>query len=315
MKLVLATLLVLSSFPLLAGGKEEVAAELDRTDLWISKASEVVSKALDGPTQSKAVQLLDFARNLQSQARVRYNMRHYQEALKLTRGARQAARRSLEIALGFELTPDNVKRTLNRTDELITKASGLIQEAKNQKVNELYRIALDTQKSARESFQNNRLLIALKLTLSARRMVMRLIRMAQEMNADQVSRELKITDRLIGRIKKADKRIEQAKELQKNAYDHFHNNRFIQAYRLTKQVQKLVYSVLKEIETVDREEVKRAIEETEHLLGLADINAASRGQIHSLLSEARRAYEEGQYREALIKTSAAKRLLDKTIEE
>lgn len=315
MRPLLATLLVLSSFPLLAGGKEELEAELQKTDQWIYKASEVVSKALDGPTQSKADQLLDFARDLQSQARVRFNMRHYKEALKLTLGARQAARRSLEIALGFELTPDNVKRALNRTDELITKASALIQEAKNQKVNELYRIALDTQKSARESYQNNRLLVSLKLTLSARRMIMRLIRMAQEINSDQVERELKATDRLISRVKEDDGRVGKAMDLQKNAYDYFHSNRYIQAYRTTKQAQKIIYSVLKEVETINKEEVKKSISDTEHLLGLADIDSATRGRIQSLLSEAKRSYSDGRYREALIKTSAAKRLLDKAIGE
>lgn len=313
MKLILATLLVLSSFPLLAGGKEEMEAELSKTDQWIGKASEVLSKARDNPNLSKADQLLDFARGLQSQARVRYNMRHYKEALKLTLGARQAARRSLELALGFELTPANVEHALGRTDELITKAGALIQEAKNQKVNELYRIALDTQKTARESFQNHHLLVALKLSLSARRMIMKLLRMAQEVNPDKIAKELKMTDRLIERIKKENDRARQARALQKSAYDNFHRNRYIQAYRLTKQAQKILYSILKDVTTINKDEVKRSIDETEHLLALTDVDSTIRTQIHSLITDAKRAYSAGRYREALIKTSAAKRLLDKAI--
>ncbi|RKX71205.1 hypothetical protein DRP53_02340 [candidate division WOR-3 bacterium] len=316
MRLVLATLLVLSSFPLVAGGKEEVLSEIEKTDRWITRTQEVVQKVFDHGTQiNRAERLLDFAQNLQTQARARYNLRHYKEALKLTLAARQAARRALELALGFEVTPQNVKRAIDRTDELITKVTTLIQKSKYQKVKDLYRIGLDTQKAAKESYRDQHLLVALKLTLSARRMVMRLIRMAQEVNSEEVRRELKITDRLITRVESKNPRIDDARRLQQTAYDHFNNGHYLEAYRLTKQAQRLIYSILKEQGKIDPEEVKRSIEETEHLLALTDLSTSTRSQISELIGAARLLYEKGEYRQALIKISVAKRLLEKAIEE
>ena len=278
------------------------------------RTAEVVGKTF-GTARSKAEKLLDFARNLQIQAKAKFNLHRYNDALRLTLAARQAARKALELALGFELTPDNVKHALNRTDELITKVSTLIQKTRNTKVSELYRIALDTQRSAKESFQAHHLLVSLKLTLSARRMIMRLNKMAQEISADEVKRALSNTDRLLTKVMKTDPRREKAEMLQTDAYEQYHRGHQIEAYRLTKQAQRILYSILKDYERVNPQAVKRAIDETERLLGLTDMPSSERVRIKSLLEEARDLYKQGQYREALIKVSAAKRILDKLIED
>jgi hypothetical protein len=146
-------------------------------------------------------------------------------------------------------------------------------------------------------------------------MVMRLLKMSQEISSEVVKRELENTDRLISRVKATNHRVNEARSLQANAYEQHRRGNQIEAYRLTKQAQRLLYAVLKDYGKINPQLIKKAIDETEHLLGLTDLPAKDRSIISSLIEEAKDLYQRGRYRDALVKISAAKRILDKKIEE
>ena len=145
----------------LSENKEFVFRQLERTREVLRRARE----DLRGSDDSRVRDLMRTAYERQEQAETSYREQRFRIALRLTNLARELAHKSLDLSgPGPGTTPDEVTRTLNRTDEALRRAAEDLQGTGSVLLDE----AGALQGRARMNLREGRPGLALKLTLAAR---------------------------------------------------------------------------------------------------------------------------------------------------
>lgn len=171
----------------LSENKEFVFRQLERTREVLRRARE----DLRGNDDPRVRDLMRTAQERQGQAETSYRERRFRVALRLTNLARELAHKSLDLSgPGPGTAPEEVMRTLNKTDEALRRAAEDLRAAGSELLDE----ARGLQDRARMNLREGRLGLALKLTLAARDLAERARRELTEGDGPEaVVREIEAT--------------------------------------------------------------------------------------------------------------------------
>ncbi len=150
--------------------REEIQAELDRTDQILKRIAEPIATS----NNVRAQEMFNRAGEWQVQARNNFRARMPVQAIKLTFAARELAFRAW---LQLYRNPDStiVNSALTETDHLISEWSGKISQGQDAELNRLLTSAVNQQNTARELYQQGKLTDALLHTNRARQILYRAI--------------------------------------------------------------------------------------------------------------------------------------------
>lgn len=173
-----------------------------------------------------------------------------------------------------------LQRELERTDELLRKASDLVSAAKNEQAAELLETALNLQEQAKTAFRNGFLGVALTRTSAARNLAQRIVAMLldPEERADRVQQELERTDDLLARAREAlgpagpdvtRTLLEAAHKQQSQAWELYRAGNFRPALRMSFQARELLSKVRLQNEEFDASRLEELFRQTEELVARA----------------------------------------------
>lgn len=311
--------------------KENIERELEKTDMVIDRAKEVVSQSRN----LKAENLLKMADKLQERARDEFKMIRYRLAVELTLKARTKAYEAIGFTKKDEENENLVLKAIERTDQIMSKAKETASGLVNRRVFSLLEGALSSQQKAKEFFREHKLKMALKFTLKARDTAQKVLSLTNKgKRLDRLAqKELEITDRLIERAsviiqesknRTANELLNQSRSLQKKAWDMFNQKRFAKAIKSSQKARELVQKALRLVEEdVTPQMVENAIQQNERLIekGIEKIDAVSNPEAQSTFenglshqSKAKEYYHEGKFKAALAEAKVANRLINKALE-
>ncbi len=141
---------------------ERIRMELERTEQLIERARE----AVDVSRSPAAAVAVEKALQLQEQARARFqqgNLAGYLQADKLTREARELARKALIVARSSEQNEDRVLARLERVQDLLDRTREYLSEADRAPMRPLFELAVDNLDKAWQFYRANQHRVALKL--------------------------------------------------------------------------------------------------------------------------------------------------------
>jgi hypothetical protein len=306
----LSILLVLMLAVGFAQTGDEVRRELEKTDRLISDAEPVV----EASGSERAEYHLDNARDLQQSAWAGYRERKFAAAVTYTRNAR----RQVEIALEFaEYEPSQLERELGRTDDAIEQARPVVVGSGNQRASELLADAAARQDQARKAFRGERYREAFTDTKAARLMVEAALRLAQELNAEEIRGELERTEELARRfgpeiVRSGNRRAIELWDLaldeQRTARRHFQAAEYLMALRMTmvaREHGKKAIDLVRTVKLLERaREILQGNERAMELLARAG----------AWQDEAVAAFQEGRLLHAWKMTASARDLVLRAIE-
>jgi hypothetical protein len=231
--------------------RDDVAAQLDRTDELIARAQEAVAGA-DNP---QADLELAAAVRLQADARTAFGAGSLRLSLDLTYRARLRADRAISLVRGL-IDPDRVLVQLERTRELLDRARERVEECDNERARAMIRVAFDIQLKAETAAQEGRYVIALQLTMRARERALRAMRVCnvEDNLRESTERALMRTDELISRARDllADHESDpgrhalgRAIEIQAEAWVQFRADRLEAALRLTQSARTFAHRAIR----------------------------------------------------------------------
>jgi len=182
----------------------------------------------------------------------------------------------LAIAQG-RLEPADIARELDRTDELISKASELATSANNAQAVELVQNAAAVQQRAREAYQNGFLEVARARTRAARSIVSKVMSMLldPEERADRVEHELQGTDDLLAQAREwlgpsapemTRTLLEAALRQQSQAWELFRAGNHRPSLRMTHQVREMLTKIRLQVEEFDPARLEEAFRRTEEIV-------------------------------------------------
>lgn len=303
---------------------EEVWRELEKTDRLIADAEPVV----EASGNERAEYHLANAKGLQQNAWASYRDRKMVAAATYTRNAR----RQVEIALEFaEFDPSQLERELRKTDDAVDRAGPIIERSGNRRARELQSDAADRQDKAWTAFRAERYKEAFTDTKAARLMVGAALRLAQELNAEEIRGELERTEELLRRFgpevtRSGNRRATELWDLalgeQRTARRHFQAAEYLMALRMTKVAREHGKKALGLVRTqYNRDKVRVCLERTAELLerGREFLQGSERAtellrKAEEWQQQAVRAFEEGRLRHAWKLTTSARDLVLRAIE-
>jgi HEPN domain-containing protein len=195
-------ILILAVVALLVGSAPPARGQCDLT-AEIDRATQLIERAREAAARSSVPE----ARDLVRAARDRRD-----EAVDLGRnGRREMACRMARISQGFALKAveiarsglrglDELERMLERSDQALRDAAGVVHDSRSPDAERMLRSAVRQQKESWEAFRGRRPRIAMKLTLTARETAARAVRVAEGKGVEdpgRVTAELGQTDRLL----------------------------------------------------------------------------------------------------------------------
>jgi hypothetical protein len=320
----LSILLVLILVAGLAQTGEEVQRELEKTDRLIADAEPVV----EASGSERAEYHLANAKDLQQNAWASYRDRKFPAAANYTRNAR----RQVEIALEFaEFDPSQLERELRKTDDAIEQARPIIERSGNLRARELLSDATGRQDEARKAFRAERYKEAFASTKAARLMVEAALRLARELNAEEIRGELERTEELARRFgpeitrsgnRRAIELWDLALDEQRTARRHFQAAEYLMALRMTMVAREHGKKAIDLVQAqYGREKVRAALERTARLLQNARELLQGNERAMELLAraeawqdEAVAAFQEGRLLHAWKMTASARDLVLRAIE-
>ncbi|UCG44333.1 MAG: hypothetical protein JSU73_06945 [candidate division WOR-3 bacterium] len=318
---ILVVLVLATSF---AQTGEQVRRELEKTDRLIDEAEPVVKAS----GSERAEYHLGNAKSLQQNAWSSYQDRKLVAALTYTRNAR----RQIEVALGFaEFDPSQLERELHKTDDAIERARPIIERSGNRRALELLSDATARQGKARNAFRAERYKEAFTDTRAARLMVEAALRLAQELNAAEIRRQLERTEELVRRYgpgvarsgnRRALELWDLALDEQRKARRHFQAAEYLMALRMTRAARGHCKKALDLIRPqTNQDKVRVALERTAKLLERARDFLQGNERAMELLAraeawqdEAIAALREGRLLHAWRMTTSARDLILRAIE-
>jgi hypothetical protein len=235
---------------------DRVRVALEQTDRRIEQAATLVSAAANTQARSE----LDLARDLQTRARAAFDASQYPMAGRLTTEARRHADRAIAFVRGLP-DPDRVQAQLERTRDMLERASDRIQECVEDRARAMLHVAFDMQDRAENAALGSRYLGALQLTMGARERglrALRLCRMEEDLQ-DAADRALRRTDQVLSRARNrlesrssgrpalgpARDALARAAEVQDDAYRQFRSEHYEASLRLTLSARSLAHRAVR----------------------------------------------------------------------
>lgn len=125
-----------------------------------------------------------------------------EQAFHLLKNANKLAREIITMLQQEDVGRERVGRELDRTDRLIDKARPLIEESGDEKARALLDRGVQTQIKAREFFNQGRYELAHQLTLNARELLVKALRMVEGLiSPERVTGAIAATDELMERVR------------------------------------------------------------------------------------------------------------------
>jgi len=172
---------------------DRVRDEVRRTRDVMAELGPAIARAND----PRANELWKMAQTEQRTAEDYLGRARYGYALKFTMAAREHAK-SAFAAIRGRFGTERVKRELDRTDALIEKAQARLEPPTDRRATAVLNKAIELQRQARQTLAANRPLVALKLTLAARDLLLRAWEAGRaEVTAELVEQALAENDALI----------------------------------------------------------------------------------------------------------------------
>ena len=235
---------------------DRVRGDLELTDRRIEQAATLVSAVADLKARSE----LDLARALQARARTAFDAGQYPMAGRLTMEARRHADRVIAFMRGLP-DPDRVQAQLERTRDMLERASDRIQECVEDRARAMLHVAFDMQDRAENAALGSRYLGALQLTMGARERglrALRLCRMEEDLQ-DAADRALRRTDQVLSRARErlesrfsgrpvpgpARDALARAVEAQDDARRQFRSEHYEASLRLTLSARSLAHRAVR----------------------------------------------------------------------
>ena len=155
---------------------ERVLAQVERTHDLIERARDRIEEC----DNDRARALLRVAVEMQGRAEIAVRESRYLAALQLTLSARERALRALRLCNMEDNLHEASERALHRTDEVISRAHEIVGERAPERARDLLSRAERVQVEASAQFRAQHFEASMRLTLSARNMAQRAIRIARE---------------------------------------------------------------------------------------------------------------------------------------
>ncbi|MBN2542855.1 hypothetical protein JXI42_08285 [bacterium] len=340
--LVLIGLAVLFIFPVysFADGPERVERELGMTDAVIERVTGVVEES----GCEEAIELLDDAMELQNDAYELFEEEAYDEAMRLTRQAREMASNAARLAERYMDPPDSldmeryiehVERFLDQNAEMIDRIGPVVSESGNEEVEELFERGVELQNEAMEAFEGEEYGVAFRLANQARLLIVRAGRMVEGDHdiEDKARRELERTEHLIEEVRdvimdsgneSATDLFNHGVEMHENAVAMFEEGNYREAIRLTREAAMLIKRAYRMVTggAVDPERVAEILERVDELIARAEpiIMESAHEEATELFTEAvelmanaHAAFDEENYEEAVRLAQEAKRLVTQAL--
>jgi tetratricopeptide (TPR) repeat protein len=250
-------------------------------------------------------------------------------ALGLTLGAGSAP-----VAFAQDTAQDRVEEELDRTDRALENASDVVGESHSQRAKDLLNQGHRVQAQARQSFSDKRPVVALRLTLEARRLGVRAVGFARSDDSlgDRARRELEIADTMLrtaleevatGQNDAAMRLLDEARAQIDRGRRQLGEQHYEAAFRLALSAQRLVRQALElnnGVGGVGRAE--RELERTDAVLERVRGPIEESGQEDAILLLSRavqlqgsawEAFRGGQPRIAIARTREARQLASRAL--
>jgi hypothetical protein len=320
----------------LGQGRDDVRAQLERTDELLENAQELISEA--GSVSGNSM-LAQAARN-QKNAWDTYGRGHWGQALQMTLRAREDIYRALGNIRQNENNDTEVEKQLERTDLVLEEAGDLLPPGSALGPRRKLEMATAMQRRAWELFREHNLRPSLRLTLQARQMVLRLANDAGpgqhgapiddatfKTRYDRLTEGLeRIEDRLAGtndaNANAHVERARQALDLARQAFDNGDSGRANHALNdARRELERAMRLVIADARADD---IATLIESAEERLDLIapSVDESGDQQLHDWfdqakegLVQARSALTEGRNQRALYQTRRVVDLLNRISDE
>ncbi|MEM2991129.1 MAG: hypothetical protein QXQ02_08110 [Halobacteria archaeon] len=238
--------------PVLPGDSVMAARELERTDALIEEYRDTILSSGD----SRAIELFTRGVELEAEAHSAFDEGRYRDAVRLTLEARSLVIRAYRILSRPTIDSSFVRAALERTDALIERARSIISSCTTSEAVELFNEAVATQARAYDAYASGRYGEALRLTMLARSLVLRAIRLCsgsvitpiEPSDSAMVSRELARTDEIIAAVTPgvmasgnpdAIRTLNEAQTHQEAAYEYFDSGEYREALGETRIARQL----------------------------------------------------------------------------
>lgn len=268
--------------------------------------------------------------------RAQHNMRErlYDVALQLAVSSEDLSRRAIALLRRDVTDADYLDRQLEKTDRAIERLAEHLAQTNDDKLRGVLDEARELQRRAREAASSGQTRMALELSERARNLAMRGIRsLSSGASAENVERALELTDQLLDRARemvgerdsdRADQRVRQAQELQDGAKEHYRQENYEQALRMTLRAREILkQGIAAGAHELDAGEVESALGGTDGIIARANetVSGSSNDVAKDLIvraeakqKRAREAFSDGRLREALANTRIARKLAQRAVD-
>lgn len=310
--------------PVLAQTSDSRVGELlHRTDEALASAREFVRER----DSLRARDILETAFKLQRQAWSHFEASRVVQARTLTHEARMLGARAVTMAREDASLRERARREMERAVRALQYAKEVLDDRADPQAARLLVQAAEMLERGKVKFGEQRYEVALRLALSAQRLVRQAVGLAGNSDSDRLQRELERTDALIERVApivdesgdpEAVRLFTHGVEIQREAWEAYRNGRARAAFALTREARGLVNRARTAAHgPLNYERVTRVLDETDRLLARAAEVVKESGNDHAraLLerafahqAKARRLLDDRQLRKALAETRVARAL-------
>lgn len=299
---------------------------IDRAARRLEQAQQLMAE--NDASSAPARELTAEARGQLERSRDNIREHRYEVALRLAVSSEQLSSRAIAVMKHDVTGPDMVERELDRSDRVIERLGDEMGPGIAPSIQRMYQDARDSQMKAHEQYRNGQLRAAVEMTERARDTAMRALKMlASRVNQDNVERALGLTDALLQEATsvaverdapRLQKKIEQARDIQRTAHEQYSNGNYENALRATLRARNVVKDALGAVkQTLNQGDVNAALVETDDVLArLNDALAGSENELATQLytralanqEKAWNALRQDQLRAAIANTKLARRL-------
>lgn len=261
--------------PAAAQVRDRVEEELRNTDEGLAQAREIVLES----RSARAANIFQSAVRLQERAWEEFRSDRLLVAGKLTREAREVGMRALSTAREDGRLSQRAQRELEKGVTALTLARESFDGAPSDQARRLLEEARAQLERGRAQYQEANYEPAIRLAVSAQRLVKQALGTDAGTSVDLVLRQLERTDNLIQRVRDAVREsgdedaarvLGQAQELQGKAWEAQRAGRLRMAYATTREARSIANRAAALIRgSVDGDTAAAALEETDRLLDRA----------------------------------------------
>lgn len=277
-----------------------------------------------------AKKLIDESINQLLRARTNMNQHMFEVAIQAAKASLDLSNRAIALLKRDSIGPDLVRREIARTDRILDRIDDRADRIAGTELAPFLEEAHRLQDRARMNAQQGRYIFAFEETKRARSIARRIINRSGATtgaNEETVSRALELTDKLIERAyeivresgeSRAQRRLDEASQLQQNARDAHRKGQYEPALTLTQRAREIARNTMRAMnKDIDVESVRNTLERTDQ--ALANLRSALEGTDNEQASDlyarasdrqtaAWNALESGELKKALANTKVARNL-------